>query len=263
MTLIGRSSAWLSGVLGAIALAGCYGSTEPATDVGIDSATLHGQGTANNGRAHSYFEYWLTGSSDPEPPRAGGYDFPAGASGPISTKVTNLAAGSSYSFKLCGHDFTAEGEGGPDICAQTRTFTTKAPVEDALRGGFWAGCCSRLDIDAKSAPNGANAGGWVRWYRSSSSSPDPPREFSGFVTCLAVNGSRAAVGAVGKWKQNGAPDANATFLITVVDGRAQEDTYNEIETAGSALPNCATASFANQSTLIDPTADFIVNDALG
>jgi hypothetical protein len=256
-----RSALALLAVAAVAVLAGCYGSTEPATDVGIDSATLNGQGTANNGRAHAYFEYWLTGASDDEPPRAGGYDYPAGASGPISAKVTNLAANSSYSFHVCGYDYNAEGEGGPESCAQTRTFTTKPPVEDALRGGFWAGCCSRLDIDAKSAPNGTNAGGWVRWHRSSSSSPDPPRDFNGFVTCLAVDGSRAAVGAVGVWKQQGAPNTNATFLITVVDGRTQEDTYHEVETAGSALPNCATASFANQNTLIDPTADFIVNDA--
>jgi hypothetical protein len=247
--------------LAALTLAGCYGSTEPATDVGIDSATLNGHGTANNGRAHSWFEYWLTGSEEGEPPRAGSHEWPAGASGPISAKVTNLAAGSSYSFKLCGSDINAEGEGGPQICAQTRTFTTKAPVEDSVRGGFWAGCCSRLDVDARSAPNGTSSHGWIRWHRSSSSSPAPPRTFTGLVTCLAVNGSRAAVGAVGHWSQQGSPDADAAFLITVVDGRAQEDTYHEIETAGSALPNCATASFANQNTLIDPTADFIVNDA--
>jgi hypothetical protein len=258
--LIGRASACLSVVLVAIAQAGCYGSTEPATDVGIDSATLNGKGTANNGPAHAYFEYWLTGASDSEPPRAGDHDYPAGSSGPISAKVTKLAANSSYSFHVCGYDYNAEGEGGPSSCAQTRTFTTKPPVEDALRGGFWSGCCSRLDIDAKSAPNGTNPGGWVRDYRSSSS-PTTPREFTGFVTCLAVNGSRAAVGAVGAWKQSGTPDTPATLLITVVDGRTQEDTFHEIETAGSTPPNCATASFANQNTLIDPNADFIVNDA--
>ena len=244
----------------ALTLAGCYGSTEPATDVGIDSATHNGHGTANNGRAHSYFQYWLTGS-ERDPFRAGDHDWPAGASGPISAKVTNLAAGSSYSFELCGYDINAEGEGGPKVCAQTRTFTTKAPVEDSVRGGFWAGCCSRFDVDAKSAPNGTNSRGSVSWHRSSSSLPDPPRRFTGLVTCLAINGSRAAVGAVGHWAQQGWPDANATFLITIVDGRAEEDTYHEIETAGSALPNCATASFANQNTLLDPTADFIVNDA--
>jgi hypothetical protein len=261
MALIGRRSAWLSGVLVAVALAGCYGSTEPATDVGIDSATLNGRGTANNGPAGSYFEYWLTGAEvGPDTPRAGGGRYPAGASGPITAKLTKLAAASPYSYRLCGYDIGEEG-GGPEVCAQTRTFTTKVAVEDALRGGFWAGCCSRLDIDAKSAPNGTSAGGSIRWYRSSSTPIDPPRQFSGIVTCLAVDGSRAAVGAVGKWTQKDRPETNATFLITVVDGRAQEDTYHEIETAGSAPPNCATASFANQNTLIDPTADFIVNDA--
>ncbi|MBN1528335.1 MAG: hypothetical protein JW895_04705 [Thermoleophilaceae bacterium] len=248
--------------ISAVALAGCYGSTEPATDVGISSATLNARGTANNGPAHAYFQYWLTGS-ERDPSRAGGYDVPAGASGPVSARVTGLAAASSYSFRLCGwdRDVDPEGSSGPEVCAQTRTFTTAAPVEDALRGGFWAGCCSRLDVDAKSAPDGGSPRGSVSWHRSSSSSPDPPRVFSGFVTCLAVGGSRAAVGAVGKWTQSGAPDANATFLITVVDGRAHEDTYHEVETAGSAPPNCGTASFASQSTLIDPNADFIVDDA--
>jgi hypothetical protein len=42
--------------------AGCYGSTEPATDIGPESATLQGHGTANNGPAKSWFQYWLTGS---------------------------------------------------------------------------------------------------------------------------------------------------------------------------------------------------------
>jgi hypothetical protein len=243
------------------ALAGCYGSTEPATNVGIDSATLNGHGTANNGRAHSYFEYWLTGS-ERDPFRAGDQTWPAGASGPFSAKVSKLAANSSYSFHVCGNDVSAEGEGGPVMCAQTLTFTTKPPVEDAARGGAWAGCCSRLDIDAKSAPNGTNPRGSIRWYASSSSSPNPPRLFNGFVTCLAVDGSRAAIGAVGRWTQQGAPDQNATFLVTIVDGRTVPDTYNEIHTPGSTTPpNCATASFANQNGLIDPTADFIVDDA--
>ncbi len=41
-----------------LVLGGCYGSTEPATNIGEDSATLRAQGTANNGPATSYFEYW-------------------------------------------------------------------------------------------------------------------------------------------------------------------------------------------------------------
>jgi hypothetical protein len=248
----------LAAALIAVTLAGCYGSTEPATDVGPESATLRGHGTANDGPAVSWFEYSLTGS-ERDPLKVGTQRWPAGASGPISAKATHLTAGRSHSFRLCGYDDKPEGI--HTICAQTRTFTTQPAAEDSLWGGFFAGCCSRIDVDARSGPNGANSRGSVRWYASSSSSPDPPRTFNGFVTCLAVDGSRAAVGAVGKWTQQGSPDANATLLITVVDGRTEEDTYHGVETAGSALPNCATASFANQNTLLDPQADFVVNDA--
>ncbi len=43
-------------VVAAITLAGCYGSTEPATDVRPNSAVLQARGTANDGPAFSYFE---------------------------------------------------------------------------------------------------------------------------------------------------------------------------------------------------------------
>jgi hypothetical protein len=39
--------------LACMACGGCYASTEPATDVGQSSATLHAHGTANNGEATS------------------------------------------------------------------------------------------------------------------------------------------------------------------------------------------------------------------
>ena len=239
-------------------LTGCYGSTEPATNVGIDSATLNAHGTADKGPAHSYFEYWLPGSENRL--GVGGHDWPAGASGPISDKVTGLAANSTYSFRLCGWDVTSEG-GGPVHCAQTLSFKTKPPVEDSLKGHLNSGCCSGLVINAASAPNGSNARGSVFWHRQSSMEPPPSYDFSGVVTCLAVNGSRAAVGAVGKWTHGGDPAGDATFLITIVDGRAQEDTYYEVETAGSTPPNCATADFSHQSPLIIREYSFIVNDA--
>jgi hypothetical protein len=248
----------LIGALAMVALAGCYGSTESATDVGPESATLNARGTANNGPAHSYFEYWLTGSENNHL-RAGDRSWPAGASGPISAKVSHLTAGTQHSYRVCGYDEDPE---YVDVkCAQTLTFTTKPAVDDSVRGGFYAGCCSRVDVDARSGQNGANPRGFFRWYARSSSSPDPPSIFNGFVTCLAVNGSRAAVGAVGKWSQQGSPDTNATFLVTIVDGRTEEDTYHHVETAGSTPPNCANADFSHQSPLIIHSYEFIVNDA--
>jgi len=248
----------LIGALAVAALAGCYGSTEPATNVGIDSATLNGHGTADNGPAHSYFEYWLPGSENRS--GAGGHDWPAGASGPIIDKVTGLAANSTYNFRLCGWDVTSEG-GGPTHCAQTLSFKTKPPVEDSVKGHLNAGCCSGLSVDAASGPNGSNPRGSVFSHRQSSMEPPPGYDFSGVVTCLAVNGSRAAVGAVGKWTHGQDPPTNGTFLVMIVDGRAQEDTYNEVQTGGSTPPNCTTADFSHQSPLIITEYSFIVNDA--
>jgi hypothetical protein len=47
-------------VVAGLALTGCYGSTEPATEVTADTARLNARGTANNGPATSFFEIWPT-----------------------------------------------------------------------------------------------------------------------------------------------------------------------------------------------------------
>ena len=90
----------------AMVLGACYGSTEPATGVGEDTAVLHGQGTADKGAATSYFEYWAAG--DPAPdyprPRTPTRTWPSGARGPISEKVSDLLVASQYSYRLCGQD---------------------------------------------------------------------------------------------------------------------------------------------------------------
>ena len=120
-------------VVSAGLLAGCYGSTEPATNIGEDSATLRGQGTANNGPASSYFEYStkrepLPGQARPRTPTR---SWPAGASGPISERVSDLLVASRYSFRLCGAD-----RGATPVCAQTRTLTTPTPTGDYVKGSF-------------------------------------------------------------------------------------------------------------------------------
>ena len=69
--------------LGLAALCGCYGSTEPATEIGPESAKLIARGTADNGPAHGGFQYWLTNADRIR--KATGQAFPAGASGPSPT----------------------------------------------------------------------------------------------------------------------------------------------------------------------------------
>jgi hypothetical protein len=242
--------------VGLAALPGCYGSTEPATNVGPETATLNARGTANNGPATTTFSYWLTGSNLPNfttPPRS----WPAGASGPFTEKVSGLAAGSSYSFQVCGRD----DNGGSTACAQTRTFTTQPPVEDGAIGGFVSGCCYRFSLDAHSSATGANPRGTVHTRNSSGTEI---AFFDATVTCLVVNGNRAAIGSVGKLTtQPPSTPRDETSLVTIVDNRLERDTFNEVVTNGTTPPNCANASFANQNQLNIPADDFVVNDAPG
>jgi hypothetical protein len=259
-----RRSAIAVALLTAFAVAGCYGSTEPATNVESTRATLHARGTANNGSAYSVFQYWITGLPELarfSPP----LHWPAGASGPISQTVGGLAAGTSYSYRLCGGDDQAQVEA---VCAQTRTFTTLRAVEDAAHGGYFHPGSTGLSIDAASGPSGERPRGSVH-YEWSSGPTSPYVRFDGFVTCLAVNGDRAAVGAVGDEFRTGIQDGGtrrATVLVTVVDGRvAALDTHGPhgLGTAqpGSTPPDCAGASFDSQQEVLRSEGDFIVDDA--
>lgn len=251
--LSGRAVTVVTLVAG-LGLTGCYGSTEPATDIGAESATLRAHGTANNGPAHSSFTYWLT-NADRIRHNTPVRDWPTGASGPISERVTGLAAGSSYSFKVCGRDEGAES----GVCAQTRTFNTKPPVEDALMGYFWGGCCSRLTVDAHSGPDGENPRGTMS--QSGTGGGPTLTTFSGSITCLVVDGKRAAAGAVGNWRTGSDPPRPGTILLLVEDRVAQTDRGHTTHTDGSTPPNCAGASFANLGEFIIPDHEMIVNDA--
>jgi hypothetical protein len=237
-----------------VVLAGCYGSTEPATDVGTKTATLNAQGKANNGPATAFFEYWVRGASG-STQQTDPAHVPAGAQGAFSEKVTGLDPDTSYSFRLCGSDDS----GGPTVCAQTRTFRT-AVAEDSVTG-FWKVSPDIFgSIDARSGPSGEDPQGYIRsqgpYYRW--------WDFEGVVTCVAVNGNRAAVGAVGQAAPFTDP-ANpqpATMLLTVEDAPTVDtDTAWAVFEDGSTPPNCATASFASQWTLHSPDSELVVTDA--
>lgn len=248
----GRSVAVVSALLAAVALAGCYASTEPATNIGPESAKLQARGTANNGPATTSFTYWRTGTTQPHL-ETFTRTWPAGASGPFSETVSGLAADSSYSFQICGGDSNGSG------CAQTRTFTTKPPVEDGVIGWFWAGCCGRFEVDAHSTAAGGNPRGQLQAYGGDGYNS---ASFVGSVTCLVVNGAQAAVGAVGRVTyQPGGTTANETYLVTIVDRRLERDTFNSVVTNGTTSPDCAGASFANNGDIIIPGGDLVVNDA--
>ncbi len=156
-----------------------------------------------------------------------------------------LAAATSYSFRICGGDPGRTG----DVCAQTRTFTTKPAVEDAVLGSITVSDIATLSINARGTATGANPRGTVDLCCG-----DPFAEVSyhGTVTCLAVSGNRAAIGSV---------DGEDKMLVTVVDGRLADDTHSEVTSHGATLPDCAHASFASQGGPYWPGGDLVVNDA--
>jgi hypothetical protein len=237
-----------------VVFAGCYGSTEPATDTGPDSATLNARGTANHGPASAYFEYWVSGTSgstqktDPD-------HFPGGAHGRFSKKVTGLAPSTAYSFRLCGSDDA----GGPTVCAQTRAFQTPSvPVDDSVTGHFDLGPVAQGTIDAHSGPSGENPHGQIH-YRGTFGGW---AEFDGDVTCVAVNGRQGAVGAVGRGTPTDDPSnpRPVTLLATVVDGNGTDDTIGGAFAEGSTPPDCATASFTSQVSASPPGSELAVTD---
>jgi hypothetical protein len=237
-----------------VVFAGCYGSTEPATNVGPDNATLNARGTANHGPATTYFEYWVSDGSGPTLQTDRSH-FPGGASGQFSQKVTGLAETTSYSFRLCGFDDA----GGPTVCAQTRTFQTRpVPTEDSVTGGFDLGSTAKATVDAHSGPSGESPHGHIHYQGTI----DGWAAFDGDVTCVAVNGQYGAVGAVGQ----GTPLADpsnprpATVLATIFDGNGDApDTVGRVFAEGSTPPDCGTASFNSQFGI--GVGDFVVADA--
>jgi hypothetical protein len=244
----------LVGALAVVALAGCYGSTEPATDVGSESATLRAYGTADKGQAQSWFEYEVAGRVG-GPQQTSQLNWPAGARGPIIQKVSDLSAGTPYTFRICGSD-----DQTPPVCAQTKTFTTKPPAEDSVHAGWWFGCCNSFGVNARSGPGGENPTGSMG-LRTGSSFDPVSRSFGGTVTCLEVDGRRAVIGAVGQVTTSPPGTSSpATLLAMVEDGVTAVDKYdvNEI-VSGSTPPDCSTAQFDSPSDISE--FEFVVNDA--
>jgi len=238
----------MGALVAAAVLAGCYGSTEPATNVGIDRATLTAKGTTNAGAAHIYFEYWPTGQ--PASVLATiGKDIPGGVTGPYSEATADsfrgLKPATGYTYRVCGKD-----QSSPNgACAQTRTFTTSAPAGDLIRGDYatlLGGIGHRGAVDAHSDASGANAGGTLSLPEDKHASPIG--NFSGNVTCLRVEGNKATVGAVGSVA--GQP---TTALLVYVDNDLNwiepTDQLDWTETPGTTPPNCASGSFTSLRSL--------------
>jgi hypothetical protein len=211
-------------LLAAIALAGCYGETDLATNIDENAATLNSRGTTNNGPANAFFEYWKTatpGTKLTTPAKA----IPGGVSGPFSQRVSGLDPHTSYSFRLCGAD---QSSGGSPVCAQTRSFITGRASVQAYGDTFapygengW----DRIDVNVAAGPAGGNPIGRVsaRFYNAEVGPPGGVAFPIGSateenVTCIAVQGNVAVVGflQIPSW-EGVAPYSDQQFAY-IVDG---------------------------------------------
>ena len=240
----------LLGAVIVLSVSGCYGSTEPASDIAFDHARLNGRGTTNNGPADVRFDLWTTA----RPSERGGTlpkTIPGGVTGPFSQPNSPwgpyaLVPDTEYSFRLCGRDQGAQSE----VCAQTRTFRTLKPSGDLLRGFFalqFTGIGHTGNVQAESDRGGGGATGRLQLPG------DFGNTFSGDVTCLSVHGRDAAVGALGKTVDG----TSASGLLQVRDDptpgfvNAGADQVQFKVTPNGDAPNCASASF---DALFDPQA---------
>jgi hypothetical protein len=124
-------------------------TTESATEVGTESATLNGALDPDGLQTSYYFEYGKTtsyGSKVPVPPTELGSSTPGLAQ--VSSQVTELSPGTTYHYRVVGLNSTGESVGGDE------TFTTpKAPsIISTSSRNVTAGSA---ELVARINPNGA------------------------------------------------------------------------------------------------------------
>lgn len=184
-----------------LGVAGCYGQTDLATHIGQTSATLNARGTANNGPADVYFEYWQAATPQNKL-RTPTKTIPGGAHGPVEQHVTGLFDRNGYEYRICGHDTS----GGPTACAQTRYFFTGISTVQAYGDTFdpsdYTGY-ERIYVNVVAAPpNGTPSGrAFYTFFDNHSTTAYPGGISFDFgsgaqenVTCVNVQGNIAVVG---------------------------------------------------------------------
>jgi hypothetical protein len=232
------------GVLSALLLVGCYGSTEPATNMRPDSVQLNGRGTANHGPAYTFFRVQKFGVPLPPTFDTPTRQWPAGASGPFSEKLTGLETATDYYYKLCGAD-----AGEQPVCANSQSFATRGPDGQDSVLGSWrvrqSADPSGGRAQARSDPSGANPRGSLEITEVT----DHLHDFTGFVTCLRVEGNKATVGAVGLDQDENGTDHPSTAIASFLD-RAQGDLFSIELQPGSTPPDCDQDFPAVNSVLI-------------
>jgi hypothetical protein len=172
-------------IAGLAFLSGCYGSTEPATNVGVISATFNGAGNTESSPTTAWFEYGRTPSEGFT--RTKTVSLPSGVRGPLKITVgglqdvreARLLPNTEYRYRLCGAP-----EGGEAVCAQTRTFRTQEG--DVVDAQLHAGAALAFLLGV-SGPNGESPNGLF--------DVAPLGSTDERVVCVSVHGDEAVIGS--------------------------------------------------------------------
>jgi hypothetical protein len=215
--LLGQRAIIGMGMAGVLVLSGCYGSTEPATDIGIDAATLRAYGDTEGSPTTSWFQYWRT-SAPGNVRTTTSHDWPAHVRGPLSARLSYANDGldpiTQYSFRLCGST-----EGRAPVCAQTRTFRTLDG--DVVTANLRAAGGGEASLRAVSGPNGEAPRGYFAFPPPD---PSPVEE----VVCLSVHGDEAVVGV----RASGGGSGRTLGLRAGVQAATMDVTRNPASCAG-------------------------------
>ncbi len=241
--------------------AGCAAVTDPASDVGATGATLNAHGQTEGSPATYYFQYApnqsdLGTSAAQRTPTRG--PVPANVPGnggfvPFGESIAGLAPSTTYYFEVCGRDAQL----GSDVCGGVRSFTTAASTTENTVQGSWHlgpvthGFDDNGSVGAVSDAGGRHPSGTLTWMSEEQPAPSGG-EFSGNVTCLAVSGNQAVVGAVGTVTPLfGGSAGPATFVLTVIDNgpyppapQYEYDVTGQVEATGTTPPDCSSGPAA-------------------
>jgi hypothetical protein len=170
-----RGAARLTAIaLLAAGISGCYGSTEPASEITFDGATLNAWGDTEGAETLAWFEW-----SGATYGRTTARRIPAGVRGPFSQAITGLVPDAEYSFRLCGST-----QGRQEVCAQRRTFRTRDG--DVVNAGISPPGGPAATLNASSGPHGERAKGFLSF--------PPPLEEHEDVVCVSVRDDEAVIG---------------------------------------------------------------------
>lgn len=203
--------------LAAMVLASCtLGLTETATGVGDVHATLQGR-VMNEGTGTTtwWFEWGPTTAYGNTTPTGTVQVFSSEQRPAVEALIQGLDEATTYHYRLCALDIDDHGGCGVDQTLTTSTGFDSVSGHGTVFALSELGYSIAADIDATSAPGGGDpvGTGWVlpgqSYFRLLDEGP---------VTCLRVEGNRAAVGLYVDLTGMGAPEPYARLLFIEDNG---------------------------------------------